>query len=225
MEKGYKNLGYFFLILIVFVFLGFYKTYFGLAPVFNAATTPVVHFHAFVLSIWVCIIIAQPLLIRYRKYKVHRLIGKTTYVIVPLMILTFLLMWQRNFNHHEGENIYTEYLRTIWHEHFHSLCDILLLITFYSLAIYNRHRTKWHMRYMIATTLILIDPTLSRILSSLLHFSDFNADLATCLFTDLILIGLIFYDKINNRIYKPYVFALSLFLVYHIAFVVRSFYI
>jgi hypothetical protein len=225
MEKGYRNLGYFFLILIIFVFLGFYKTYFGLAPVFNAATTPVVHFHAFVLSIWVSIIIAQPLLIRYRKYKIHRLIGKTTYVIVPLMILTFLLMWQRNFKHQEGENIYTEYLRTIWHEHFHSLCDILLLITFYSLAIYNRHRVKWHMRYMIATTLILIDPTLSRILSSLLHFSDFNADLATSLFTDLIIVGLILYDKMHNRKYKPYVFALSLFMVYHIAFVVRSFYI
>ena len=60
MEKGYKNLGYFFLILIIFVFLGFYKTYFGLAPAFNAATTPVVHFHAIVLFIWVCIIITQP---------------------------------------------------------------------------------------------------------------------------------------------------------------------
>ena len=46
MEFGYKNLGYCFLVLLLFVFLGFYKTYFGLIPNFNPATTWVVHFHA-----------------------------------------------------------------------------------------------------------------------------------------------------------------------------------
>jgi len=53
MEIGYKNLGYFFLILLGLVFLDFFKTYFGLFSGFNAETTPVVHFHFYMQFLWV----------------------------------------------------------------------------------------------------------------------------------------------------------------------------
>jgi hypothetical protein len=219
MEFGYKNLGYCFLILLLFVFLGFYKTYFGLIPDFNPATTWVVHLHAAVLFLWVCTVITQPLLIRYNKYNVHRLVGRFTYILVPLMVTTFLLMWIKGFTN-KYPHTFSGYANYMYDEHFHSICDVVLLVTFYSIAVINKKTTARHMRYMIATTLIFIDPTLSRLLSSLFNVTSMHADLITFLFTDSILVALIIYDISYNRRYKPYVYALSLFLIYHISFFV-----
>ncbi len=219
MEFGYKNLGYCFLVLLLFVFLGFYKTYFGLIPNFNPATTWVVHFHAAILFLWVCTVITQPLLIRYGKYNTHRMVGRFTYILVPLMVTTFLLMWIKGFTN-KYPHSFSGYSHYMYDEHFHSICDVVLLVTFYSIAVINKKTTPRHMRYMIATTLIFIDPTLSRLLSSLFDVNSTTADLITFLFTDAILVGLIIYDINYNRRYKPYVYALSLFLIYHISFFV-----
>jgi hypothetical protein len=218
MEIGYKNLGYFFMILLGLVFLGFFKTYFRLFPGFNAETTSVVHFHFFVQSLWVCILITQPLLIRYEKFKIHRLIGKLTYVLVPLIVVSIILMWQKGITDPATTNSPANYLSYLLKNHFHSSCDLLLLITFYSLAIFNKQTTKVHMRYMISIALLYIDPTLSRLLSYWFNVSDSNSDLITILFTDLTLLGLILYDIKYDRFYKPYIVALSLFLIYHICY-------
>ncbi len=218
MEIGYKNLGYFFLILLGLVFLGFFKTYFGLFPGFNAETTPVVHFHFFVQFLWVGILITQPLLIRGEKFKIHRLIGKLTYVLVPLIVVSIILMWQKGITDTATENSPANYLRYLLKSNFHSLCDTLLLITFYSLAIFNKQTTKVHMRYMIAIALLYIDPALSRLSSYWFNVSGSNSDLIAILFTDLILLGLILYDIKHDRFYKPYLVALSLFLIYHLSY-------
>ncbi len=217
MESGYKNLGYFFLFLLVLVFLGFYKTYFGLFPDFNAETTRVVHFHAFILFLWTCTVITQPLLIRYGKYNTHRRIGRFTYLLVPLMVTSFVLMWMKGFTE-QYTHTFQGFLTYMYALHFHSFANVLLLIIFYSLAISNIKTTPRHMRYMIATTLIFIDPTLSRLLSSLFQVSSFYSDLATFLFTDLILLALIIYDLQGRRRFRPYLYALGLFLIYHISF-------
>jgi hypothetical protein len=44
------------------------------------------HVHAIMLSLWILVLIIQPILIRKKKLAVHRLIGKFTYVLFPLMI-------------------------------------------------------------------------------------------------------------------------------------------
>lgn len=219
MEPGYKNLGYFFLFLLALVFFGFYKTYFGLFPNFNPATTKIVHFHAFILFLWTCTVITQPLLIRYNKFNTHRKLGRFTYVLVPLMITSFVLMWNKGFTD-QYSHTFPGFLKYMYAEHFHSVANVLLLIIFYSLAIANVRITPRHMRYMIATTLIFIDPTLSRLLSGLFQVSSYYSDLVTFLFTDGILVALIVYDLKGHRRYKPYLYVLGLFLIYHISFFV-----
>jgi hypothetical protein len=217
MESGYKNLGYFFLSLLLLVFFGFYKTYFGLFPRFNPETNWIVHFHAFLLFLWVCVVITQPLLIRYNKFGTHRMIGRFTYILVPLMVVSFVLMWIYGFTD-KYSNSMAGYAKYMYERHFHSIWNVILLLVFYSLAIVNKKITPRHMRYMIATTLIFIDPTLSRLVTSWFGVNDFYSNLITFLFTDLILVSLIVYDIRGNRRYKPYVYALSLFLVYHISY-------
>ncbi|HEV7358891.1 MAG TPA: hypothetical protein VGN99_12930, partial [Steroidobacteraceae bacterium] len=81
MERQYRNLGYFLLILVGLVGLGFYKPYFALIPYFDPSITPLVQVHVILLMSFVALLIAQPLLIRYRQREWHRRLGKATYFL------------------------------------------------------------------------------------------------------------------------------------------------
>jgi hypothetical protein len=67
MERQYKNLGYFLIVLVAFVAVGFYKPYFALIPNFDPRITPLVQIHAILLMTFVALLVAQPLLIRYKQ--------------------------------------------------------------------------------------------------------------------------------------------------------------
>lgn len=209
----YKNVGYFFLILFAFVIAGFFKTYYGLFPHFDNQTTTLVHFHAAVLILWVLLLIIQPLLIRYKKFAIHRVIGKFTYILVPLIIASFIGMMNKQYH----EEIILQIPRDrIIKDLSLSGALLFLFASFYILAIVNKRKVAFHMRYMIATGLVLFNPAITRIT---LFWSIFFSHVFAFIFTDLLLLTLIFFDRRNNRKFKPYVVALTLFLMYHIAFV------
>ena len=72
MEKNYKSLGFILIIYIPVTFLAFYKTYFGQFPDFDKNIDFFIHVHAFIASVWLGLLIIQPLLIRYKRYDLHR---------------------------------------------------------------------------------------------------------------------------------------------------------
>jgi hypothetical protein len=78
------------------------------------------------------------------------------------------------------------------------------------------------MRYMIATTLVFLGPTVGRIGPVLLGWSELFTQNIQYLIIYSILVGLLFYDKANDRKYQPYVTAICFFImhqiVYHIVF-------
>jgi len=80
-------MAYFFLGFIVFVALGFYYPYFSLFPEFKSVTA-IIHIHATTLLLWVVVLIIQPFLIAYKKFKAHRVIGRFTYLLMPLIIIS-----------------------------------------------------------------------------------------------------------------------------------------
>jgi len=136
----YRNVGYFFLILLAFVFIGFFKTYFGLFPYFDNHTTSLVHFHATVLILWVLLLIVQPLLIRYKKFPTHRLIGKFTYILVPLIICSFIGMINKQYNEEIVQKIPSS---EIIEDLSLSVALLLLFVTFYVLAIINKRKVSF----------------------------------------------------------------------------------
>lgn len=205
METNYRKLGYIFLLIIPLVAIGFYPSYFGLFPEFNEHIDVLVHIHFLLSAVWIAILITQPLLIINKKYTWHKRIGRSTYIIFPLWILSFLVM------------IY----KVIQKEHYDYLVfpigNMLILIILYVLAIKHRKNTAKHMRYMIASALVLLDPTIGR-----WTFNIFQDDLIAMPITyaimNLILLGLIWMDIRNGKDYKPYVVALTSFLTYNVAF-------
>lgn len=130
------------LLLIPLVIFGFYRTYFSQFSDFNDKITLFHHVHDSIATVWILTCISQQLLIRYKKYKVHKIIGKLTYVIFPLLILSFVPMILRNLNSGHPLNA------------FFPIADCTLLILFYLLAVYNKKNAPNHMRYMIGAAIV-----------------------------------------------------------------------
>ncbi len=215
MEKYYKNIGNYFLILILFIALGFYYPYFSLFPQFKSVTTTI-HIHAISLMLWAFILITQPILIRYKKYKAHKILGRVTYFLVPLVILTFFgVMRQQYYEGLERKLSSAQSLNTL----FVSLTQALSIIIFYVLAIIKVHKGNIaaHMRYMICLFLQFIPPTLGRTLGYWLGFRQVYTNSIAVSVSVLIVIILIAADKKRKADFTPYVVALSLYLVFNVS--------
>ena len=206
MEKAYRNTGYFMLLLIPLVILGFYKTYFSQFPDFNEKITLFHHLHTAIASVWILTLISQPLLIRYKKYKIHKTIGKITYTIFPLLILSFVPMILKNLYSDSPLNA------------FYPIADCTLLILFYSLAVYNRRNTPNHMRYMIGAAIVFFGPTIGRIGPILIGLSGNVTQNILYGIIYLILLGLIFLDRKHGRTFRPYVLIFAGWIVHQITF-------
>ena len=206
MEKAYNKLGYFLLLLIPLTFLGFYKTYFIQFPSFEKSITIFIHLHAIIASIWILLLIVQPLLIINRKYKLHRKIGKLSYIFFPILILSFVPQMIRIKNSDVPQFL------------FFPLADSVLVILFYSLAIYYRKNASHHMRYFIGTATVFLGPTIGRIGPHIFAWSENTTQNVQYGIIYLILIGLIFYDKRNKKNYRPYLLILTMWVIHQITF-------
>ena len=65
----YHNLDYWFLLPIILVVAGFYKTYF---ISFFDGHRPIIHIHFVLVALWIVMLILQPFLIKLKKLSLHR---------------------------------------------------------------------------------------------------------------------------------------------------------
>lgn len=211
MEKTYTNLGYFFLILIVFVGLGFYYPYFSLFPQFKSITA-LIHIHTIALMLWVCILIAQPLLIRYQKYKPHKILGRVTYFLMPVVIITLFGVVRKQYNEGiEQKMTPFESFETV----FTSFAGIFTILIYYLCAIFSirKGNVALHMRWMICLFLEFIPPTFGRTLGYWFGIRQLYTYSISIGFGATILILLVIADKKKKMNYAPYLVALSLYVV------------
>ena len=211
MEKTYQNVSYFVAIILAFVFWGFYRTYFGLFPSFNGITT-VQHFHGLMMLSWFTMLIVQPFLIRYKKYELHRNLGKASYVLVPLLLLSIFIVTKGQFQRlaptiTKEQNIASLAL---------NLPDIFAFGALYTLAMFYKKNSAFHMRYMIATAFLMLGPGVGR---AMIIYAGVPFPLAieySMLLTDALAIGFIIYDMIHKRPSKPYVVTLGILIAMHL---------
>lgn len=206
MEKAYKNLGYILILLIPLTFLAFFKTYFNQFPSFEDNITTYIHLHAVIASIWILMLIVQPILIRNRKNHLHKKIGKISYIVFPLLILSFIPQMIRIINS-DNPNVL-----------FFPLADSILLTLCYSLAIYHRKNISKHMRYMIGTAIVFLGPTIGRIGLLILGLSVNVTQNSQYGLIYLILIGLILLDRKNGKSFQPYLQILGVWIMHQIIF-------
>ena len=102
MEKSYRYLPYFFAAFTVLVIYCFNQSYFSHIPDFENVISPIgnvpititaiTHFHALMITIWLLMLIVQPILIIKKQVKWHRLVGKASYVVVALLVISILMV-------------------------------------------------------------------------------------------------------------------------------------
>ncbi|MES2795268.1 MAG: hypothetical protein V4683_04840 [Bacteroidota bacterium] len=217
----YHNLGYWFLLLIVLVFAGFYTTYFS---VFFQPTATIIHIHFTLMVVWIAMLIAQPFLIKFKKLFLHRALGKISYVLVPLVLLSGFLMIRHSYyllienlrqkaaqglNQLDSHQILQEaaYYEAI------AIFYLTWFALFYSLAIINRRKSAIHARFMLATALPLLGPTVDRIV--IFNFklpSYLPYELPSFLLIDTILVLLLWHDYQNKRSTKTIKLSLIIYL-------------
>lgn len=202
MEKGYKNLGFWMLLLIPFTFFGFYKTYFIQIPNFKPENDIYIHLHALFASIWVVLLIVQPLLIRSKRFDLHRKLGKLSYIILPCVLISMIHPTMSSYS--KGGSLVMP------------LFNIALIAIFYVLAIINKNNMGRHMRYMIGTALVFVTPTLGRVTIFWLGFDNLLMVHTVWTAINLLLIILLISDIRNKKDYIAYLVILVGFVLYQL---------
>jgi FtsH-binding integral membrane protein len=93
--------------------------------------------------------------------------------------------------------------------------DAIPFLIYYILAIFNKRDTPKHMRYMIATGIVIGGPGLGRIFMTWMGMDIFAAIGLITLITLLVFVGLIIYDRIKKKQFRinPYTIAFIIWLI------------
>lgn len=176
------------------------------------------HTHGLAMTTWCLLLIAQGLLIRLKKFRVHRLIGKVSYVIFPLIIAATI-----NLIHYQFQGA-----GQLTNMHYATIALMvnatMVLAVLYGLAIYHQKQPLVHARYMICTIFPMFTPVTDRLIyrhyPSLLEYLPTidgypMAPAAGFLLADILLIALVIWDWKNKNRLSPFAVTLGLLLLYH----------
>lgn len=154
------------------------------------------HVHAALMTIWCLMLIAQPFLIRRNLRPWHRAIGRFSYLVVPSIAVSWVLlihlrasaMPEAVFNR-EGKFFYLPIVSSV------------LFVAAWVMAIVRRTTPPLHARYMVCTALAAVDAVVSRLVFA--HTAPFENPLMYQVIgfglTDAILLVLLLVDRGPHR--------------------------
>jgi len=196
-----------FIALLLLAIVGFWETYFS--QILNDHSR-YIHFHAATMMLWMLMLISQSFLIRYKKYSLHRLLGKFSYFLVPVLTVSLILLAHSQITIYDyGLSYRRLYLL------FLQLSLLVIFLIAYSMAILYRHSAAYHARYMICTSLTLIDPAIARI-SIDIPTLPFRYQFVTFGIVDLILVSLIFLERKQKQGRSVFPVMLGVFLLFQL---------
>lgn len=213
------------LLLIPFVAIGFYPGYWSKI---TANKTTVLHVHTFFMCLWVIMSIVQPWLIMKKKTNIHKIVGKISYVLVPLIVISGYILIQARYERillriqnevATGKLDITteEVLNQVASSQRLGIIFLLMLIIFYILAIANRKKLLHHATYMIGAIFTSIDPSLARLLNYWARAnnieSNFFLEYGSQLFALILLSALAIYQRSKKQSLKPVLIVISIYLI------------
>jgi hypothetical protein len=204
-------------LMFLLVHFGFYATYIRHFPEFNDFNW-VHHIHGALMGAWVILLLVQPVLIHKKMYRVHRFLGKLTYVLVPILLVFMLLIARENY--HSGivdvssEEVFARQSIT-W-------MQIFMFILFYSLAIYYRKQSYKHLRFMIGLAIVMTGPPMGRIIMTYWEVTSVPYFVIIPLIVKTgIAASLMIADLIKKKDWVPYGIVLSAFILADLVYYAR----
>lgn len=197
--KIFRNVVFWFIALLAILVVGFWKTYFS---VLFQNMHPTHHFHGIAMLLWVLLLINQAWLVRTGRLKLHRLTGKLSYGLAPLIVISGVIVTYHNIGIAEEPTV-PFMLSLFWLGLFSSA----LFAVLYTLAMIYRNDVHLHARYIIGTALVFVVPGLARTFSNVLAplglpSLDFYQ---TQVLLGVMGIALIGWDHYHGRIRAPFV--------------------
>ena len=169
------------------------------------------HLHAITAILWFALLIAQPILIKKRKLKLHRLLGKLSYPIAAMIVISIILLTHSRISSTPEEffvrRSYVVYLQ---------LALAFVFAVTYGFAIWYRKTKDIHARLMVATAFTFIDPLLDRFISMFMPFINIRGELITFGLINLMLISLAITDRNQPRVRWVFPGLLLLYLIIEI---------
>jgi hypothetical protein len=222
LERALYQKSYLYLIgFFIFMLLGFWVTYFTqLLEQENYR----MHLHGTVMILWCVLLISQAYLIRRKKNKLHGQLGKSSYILVPLIAFTTIDVYKFRLNQSTIlEN--RDYLFTA-----SVLIALLVFLTYYALAIYFKNKPAIHARFMICTVFAMFTAIIDRIIDSyfpslLPLFPSVDGpviQVVGLIMADILLVILSIWDWRSHKRLDVFPVALIIHLFYHYA--VMNFY-
>ncbi|MEM9648556.1 MAG: hypothetical protein AAF969_08745 [Bacteroidota bacterium] len=207
MERTYKYLPWFFVLILILAPIGFQK-YLGRLALMEKQHF-YVHFHAVLMTLWCGILIAQPILILQGKRKAHQWIGRWSYGLVPILLISIFMMLYHSLFVDGKIALTTESVQQL----FFPFTQILIFGLFYLMAIKNVRRPRIHMRYVIVSSVSLLGPTIGRIDFESVGLPNLDWDL---LVMEGSLLGFLLWDRLKSGKIKPYIQGLLAFVLVHV---------
>jgi hypothetical protein len=206
----FPKAGYWFLGYLALAILAFWPSYFKFLPYGPEA---VVHLHIAGVLVWMALLISQPFLVVRGKWKLHRTIGKSSYLLAPYIVVTSTLLAHSRFAAmdeasfaRDGHSLYLPFIA------------IVLFVACYALAMVHRKKAWLHSRYMIGTALPLVDPIMARLLIFYTPVppGPILYPLIGYGLTDLVLLALIWADRGQKKGREAFLILLAIFVTAHI---------
>ena len=161
MERKDTLLIIFFTIVVIVSLAGFFNSYIRFLPATDKFPM-VIHVHFTAFTCWFVLLILQPILIHKKKYELHRKIGKLSYFIAPVLVFTIIMLVRnqviRMADISENDAAVTAFI---------GLLDALSFSVYYCIAMINKHNIRWHVAFLIAATLVILNPGMSRLFNHL----------------------------------------------------------
>ncbi|RZK05405.1 MAG: hypothetical protein EOO46_15860 [Flavobacterium sp.] len=191
MEKSYKTLVALFIGMLLISISGFYNTYFQFFPLFENIPF-FTHIHFIIFLSWFAILIWQPLLIKQKKFELHRKVGRFSYFLAPIMVISILVMVKISIGRNISISMQQAKMATAG-----AVLDLLSFSVFYIYSMLHRNKVRKHVAGLIGASLIILNPGLGRLVSNL-----FNQELgimAMSLTPFIAALAILLYEKIKLK--------------------------
>ncbi|MEQ8525365.1 hypothetical protein [Gracilimonas sp.] len=176
------------------------------------------HLHGIGMTLWCLMLISQAYLIKINKRTIHRYIGKASYVLVPFIVGSTVVLTHSSLY----EN--TPYNSEVFSDLALMINATLLFLIIYGLAIYHKKDALTHARYMFCTIFPMFTPITDRIIYNYFRpLVDFAPTLDGApvvpffgfLLANVIVAGFTFWDWKSNKRKDVFPVVLVMLILYH----------
>ncbi len=203
-----------FVLLVIATAIGFAPSYANAVTFSGKTFTWLVHAHAMLMAVWLGMLVVQPWLIRARLIRVHRRVGRASFVVAPLVIASSLAVAHENLGR---ESVITADNARIM------VLNWGMLIAFggaWAFALVCRRDVGAHMRFMISTAFAIATAAIARVLINWVPgFGGIDAALgATAAMVLVPLVALIVMDWRSGVRRSPYWFVTTIIALMYVGY-------